>query len=110
MLFDENRRGARGDQSTERCEAIEELCAAALVQIDGSIDWYCYPHIESWTVYPDSREPPSRGAFVTFDAAQLDDDVLDQWLASLTPGELDGFLEGLARDQDDQCSMLEPTA
>ena len=39
---------------------------------------------------------PTHGAIRSFDAIVDDDDVLDQWLASLTPDELDDLFAGLA--------------
>jgi hypothetical protein len=49
---------------------------------------------------------PSRGAFGPFDVAQFDD-VLDQWLASLTP---DQFERAFASLQGGSLCSLEPTA
>jgi hypothetical protein len=53
---------------------------------------------------------PSRGALGTFDAAQYDDDVLDQWLASLTPVQFERVFDSLASLQDGSLCSLDPAA
>jgi hypothetical protein len=53
---------------------------------------------------------PSRGAFGPFGGARYDDNVLDQWLASMTPDPFERAFDGLASLQDGPLYSLEPTA
>jgi hypothetical protein len=111
MLTNETEPGASGDVPSDDCPAIGDLCPVALVKIDGSVNWLCYPDLDARMVHPDRCEQPSRGAVGSFDAAQQDhDDTLDQWLASITPDELACIFDGLADHNNCPFSTLEPTA
>jgi hypothetical protein len=55
-------------------------------------------------------KPPSHGAFGSFEGVQYDDDdVIDQWLASLTPDQFERVFYDLASLQSGPLSTLVPT-
>jgi hypothetical protein len=56
-------------------------------------------------------ERPSFGMAGSLDAAQYDDDdVLDRWLASMSPDTFERVLGGLADDFGSELVRLDPTA
>jgi hypothetical protein len=111
MLIDEDRHHLVGEQSTQNGEAIEEVRAAALVELDDATHWYRHPSTNVRLILTESREDPSLGDIGSCDAAQHDDDdVLDQWLASLTLEEFVCFFDGLANGEDGPCLTLDPAS
>jgi hypothetical protein len=99
-----------GDHSMHDDAIIGDLCAGALVDIDGEVDWGCCQHVDTPSVLPSLVERPSCGQFGSFDAAEQDDQVLDGWLASLTSDDFERIFDGLVDLLDPRLSDLKPTA
>ena len=90
---------------------VGDLCMGPLVEMDDSIGWPSYPDFDSLRISPAFLDRSPHSAFRWFHAAQYDDDdVLDQWLASIAPDEVERLFDCLARLQADPLTSLEPTA
>src|SRR5213595_15434 len=64
MLAEESRRTkAGGYQPIENYGIIGDLRTVALVGMDGSIDWYCYPHFDSPSVFAAILDDERGGRF-----------------------------------------------
>jgi GH15 family glucan-1,4-alpha-glucosidase len=59
----ETRTGAAGYQRIENYGIIGDLRTVALVGMDGSIDWYCYPHFDSPSVFAAILDDEKGGRF-----------------------------------------------
>jgi hypothetical protein len=107
---DKTRKAAGHHQSMEHNGTGEDLHTGSLVEIDGLLDWCPCLLVDTPSDLPAAVERPSCSGFGPFNAAQLDDDeVLDQWLVSLTPDEFGSIIDGLAELEGGDHSALEST-
>jgi len=107
---DEPRQGDGGQQPMEHDGIIGDLCTGPLVEMDGSIDWSGHPDFDSQSISLAFLDRLPRGAFGLFRAVHDDDDVLDQWLASIPPDQFEHVFDRLAGLEDGPLHSLEPTA